>query len=317
MDPRTAQMLTAALASAARGWPVFPLRPGTKRPALHGVDACPRTGSCTDGHLGWEQRATTDRDRIRTAWSHAPYNIGIATGPAGLVVIDLDTAKPGEPPPEGWSLRGVDSGADVFAVVAEWVGEPVPADTLTVETPSGGRHLYFTAPAAIALRKTEGGRGNGLGWKIDTRAWGGYVVGPGSVTANGRYRYANTHDLAPLPGWLVDRLRPPAPLPARPVAPIQPEAGRRSRYLEAAVRAELDRVHTAPNGQRNASLYVAALALGQLVAGGALPEAEVCDRLLTAAGRHIACGAYNQRQASQTIRSGLRAGAKRPRRMAA
>ncbi|WP_174855817.1 bifunctional DNA primase/polymerase, partial [Streptomyces rishiriensis] len=29
-------LLRAALDAAARGWHVFPLRPGTKRPALHG-----------------------------------------------------------------------------------------------------------------------------------------------------------------------------------------------------------------------------------------------------------------------------------------
>lgn len=29
-------MLAAALATAARGWPIIPLRPGRKYPALHG-----------------------------------------------------------------------------------------------------------------------------------------------------------------------------------------------------------------------------------------------------------------------------------------
>ncbi len=92
LDPRPA-LLAAALDAAARGWPVIPLRPGTKRPALHGEAACPRTGPCVDGHLKWERRATTDPDRICAAWSQAPYNIGIATGPAGLVVVDLDMPK--------------------------------------------------------------------------------------------------------------------------------------------------------------------------------------------------------------------------------
>ncbi len=37
------RLLTAALAAAGKGWHVFPLRPGTKRPALHGEATCPRT----------------------------------------------------------------------------------------------------------------------------------------------------------------------------------------------------------------------------------------------------------------------------------
>lgn len=61
-----------------------PLIPGDKRPAV------------TD----WETRATTDRERITLCWTHAPYNVGIATGPSRLVVVDLDVPKcPDDTPP--------------------------------------------------------------------------------------------------------------------------------------------------------------------------------------------------------------------------
>jgi hypothetical protein len=90
----------------------------------------------------------------------------------------------------------------------------------------------------------------------------------------------------------------------------------RSRYLEAAIRAEAAKVHQAPRSQRNAALYAAGRALGQLVAGGALTEAEHECVLLTAAVRHISEGAYSEGQARQTIASGLRAGHNRPRRIA-
>ena len=50
-------LLHAALQAAERGWHVFPLRPGSKRPALHGEQSCPRTGPCSNGHRKWEQRA--------------------------------------------------------------------------------------------------------------------------------------------------------------------------------------------------------------------------------------------------------------------
>jgi hypothetical protein len=314
MDPHT----TAALAAVERGWHVFPLRPGTKKPALHGAEHCPRTGPCAEAHRGWEARSTTDPDRIRTTWAHGPFNVGLCTGPSGLVVLDLDTLKPGESEeciPERWRAAGARCGEDVLAIVAEQVGQPVPGDTLTVRTPSGGLHLYFAAPAGVRLRKTEGERGNGLGWKVDTRAWGSYVVAPGSTVDGSAYEFLCDTEPAPLPGWLVDWLTPSEPPPA-PVTPIRPATGRRPRYLEAAIRAEAARVHRAAKGGRNAALYAAAVALGQLVAGNALSEEEHRAVLLTAAGRHIACGAYSEHQARQTIRSGLRAGRNRPRRIA-
>jgi len=86
-------LLAAAMAHASRGWHVFPLRPGSKQPALHGEDHCPRTGPCRHGHQGWEQRATTDPARIRACWVRGAWNVAIACGRSGLVVIDLDTRR--------------------------------------------------------------------------------------------------------------------------------------------------------------------------------------------------------------------------------
>ncbi|MFC4943237.1 hypothetical protein [Pseudonocardia sp. GCM10023141] len=114
-----------------------------------------------------------------------------------------------------------------------------------------------------------------------------------------------------LPAWMVQRLRP-APLPAPP-PPIRTGTGRAARYIDAAIAAETSRVHNAPGGQRNFTLYCAANALGQLVEGRALPEDRARAALLDAAARHIATGAYSRRQAEQTITSGLKAGAKRRR----
>jgi hypothetical protein len=307
-------LLPAALDAASRGWPVFPLRPGGKVPALHGRSDCPRTGACAGGHAGWEQRATTDPDRIHAAWSRAPFNIGLATGPAGLVVVDLDTAKDEQPPPP-WNLPGVRDGQDVLAVLAEHHGAPVPLDTFTVATPSGGIHLYYHAPADAELRNTSGDTSNGLGWRIDTRAHGGYVVAPGSLVDGHAYAVVVDDEPAALPGWLLEELRP-APLPTPPARPVEVGTGRRSRYLNAAIRMECDRVHRAGKGQRNAALFAAAVALGQLVAGDALTAEEHAQVLLTAAGGHIAVGAYSERQARATIASGLDKGRTRPREVA-
>ncbi|MPY99443.1 MAG: DNA primase [Actinophytocola sp.] len=311
----TADLRTAALAAAERGWRVFPLLPGRKQPAVHGANSCLGTGPCATGHKGWEQRATTDPERITRAWSHKPYNIGIATGPSGLLVVDLDTAQPDEQPPDEWRQAGVRDGHDVYAAAATNEAgfyADLVWDTHTVVTPSGGTHLYYAAPTDVRLRSTAG---TALGWKVDTRGPGGYVVAAGSVIDGRRYETTADRDPRPLPAWLVEKLKPG--LPPAPAQPIAPTTGTHGSYLDAAVRAEVSRVHTAPEGQRNYSLYCAAVALGQLVAGGAPSEHDVRGELARAAGRHVAVGAYSEAQAHKTITSGLRAGAKRPRQVAA
>jgi hypothetical protein len=309
-DATTHPFLTAALTAAHHGWPVFPLRAGTKRPALHGYDRCPRTGACTAGHVGWEQRATTDPDRIRAAWSAGPFNIGLATGPAGLLVIDLDVPKAGEDPaPAPWNRPDVTCGEDVFLLLCDQSGQVPPLDTYTVATASGGAHLYYRAPEGVALRNSAG---TALGWKIDTRAFGGYVVAPGSVVDGRPYTTVLDLDPMPLPGWLVDRLKaPPVTLPAVPV-----RVRNRSAFVDAAVRDTVAQVK-ATKANRNAALWGAASSLGQLVAGGQLTEQEHAEALMDAASRHISVGAYSTRQAEQTIASGLRHGMNRPRTVAA
>lgn len=150
--------LRAALVAAGRGWSVFPLVPGEKTPAVR----------------GWEQRATTDRRQIYRWWAGgAGFNVGIACGPSGLVVVDLDDRGEDEPPEAFVGARG---GQDVFATLATAADAPVPIDTYTVATPSGG-HLYFRAPGEHVLRDSAGA----LGWRVDTRATGGYVVGAGTA----------------------------------------------------------------------------------------------------------------------------------------
>lgn len=304
-------MIQAALTAAGRGWHVFPLRPGSKRPAFPGHDErhCDRLDPrCRNGHAGWEPRATTDPGRIRRAWSTSPFNVGIACGPSRLVVVGLDTPKPGDTPPREWDRPGIRTGADVLAALCDEAGQMYPADTYTVSTPSGGTHLYFTGPTGAALRNTAGA----LGWLVDTRAAGGYVVGAASAV-NGR-AYAVTLDIAPapLPGWLVDRLRP-AQLPAQRHVAVSLPTGRAGAYLRAAVDDELARVTASPPRGHNTALYRAAVALGQLVAGGALAESDV-TAWLTAAAEQVG---QKPGETARTIASGMRAGANRPRGIAA
>jgi Bifunctional DNA primase/polymerase, N-terminal len=196
----------------------------------------------------------------------------------------------------------------VFAELAARAGQPVPV-TFTVATPSGGRHLYFTAPTGHRLRNTAGR----LGWRIDTRAHGGYVVSPGSSTPTGTYAITEDRPLTPLPAWLTQALavRPPAAVSA----PAQTAVARQDRYLRAALDQEITSVRNAPSGAHNKTLFDAALTLGRLVAGGALPEATVRAALLDAFGVHITNPACDctQTQARRTISSGLGYSAQRPR----
>ena len=48
-------------------------------------------------------------------------------------------------------------GSDVLATLCERHGQPWPGVTFTVATPSGGTHLYYTAPDGAGLRNTAGG----------------------------------------------------------------------------------------------------------------------------------------------------------------
>lgn len=287
------QLLDWAVYLAGNGWKIFPLIPRTKRPAI-------RT---------WEQRATSDIDRIRRCWSHGTYNIGLATGASGLLVVDLDTPDPDEAAPDGWSRDGIASGADVLAHLAASAGTAVP-ETYTVTTPSGGTHLYFQQPHDLQLRNTAGT----LGWLVDTRGHGGYVVAPGSITSTGGYELYDDHDPEPLPGWIAQGLAPKPPTAIS--APREIASARHAAYVAAALRGEAERITTAPTGRHNTTLFVAAAALGQLVGGGHLDHGEATRVLQQAAAGHVrsTCGC-TLREVDQTIRSGLRTGATHPRQL--
>ena len=118
----TSRIVNFAVNAARRGWPVFPLKPGTKRPRAQMTN--------------WEARATVDVDQIRRWWTRRPDdNVAIATGPAGLVVVDIDMATTADEPrpPECPYAR---NGLDVYnALAGEHGGH---TRTWTVGTASGG-----------------------------------------------------------------------------------------------------------------------------------------------------------------------------------
>jgi hypothetical protein len=259
---------------------VFPLKPGRKRPR--------------PGLTAWEAKATTDAERIVRWWgAHPSDNVAIATGPAALAVVDLDVARPGEPQPAEWPTAA--GGADVLGALAAEHGEPVPT-TWTVATPSGGRHLYYRAPKAGGPWRNTAGR---IGWHIDTRAEGGYVVAAGSVVDGKPYVVVDDATPAELPLWIARLLRPPASLP--PTAP-PPTQGRRGGYAAAALRGELQRVLDARPGQRNAALNRAAWNLARHIATGLL-DRPVVEAALWEAG--LAVGGQTSAGVRATVRSAI------------
>lgn len=165
--------LDAALAWARRGFRVFPLVEGGKRP-LPSMD-------------DWPSRATRDEGAIFDWWfdpitgGSRGYNIGVDT--TGRTVVDLDNK-------DGRNGQGH----------YEELGGRF--DTLTVRTPTGGFHLYYD-PAGVDYANSADRIGRG----IDTRGYHGYVVAPGSETAQGRYDVLLDAPIAPLPEFVAGRLK--------------------------------------------------------------------------------------------------------------
>lgn len=286
----------AAANYAARGWAVFPLHTIRAGRCSCRHEDCAHTAKHPLTRHGLRD-ATTSSEQIRSWWGCWPWaNVGIATGAAsGLIVIDIDPR----------------SGGDGSLARLQSLMGSLPA-TLTVSTGGGGRHLFYAHPG-VEVGNTAG-RLPGIAEAlpgVDLRGDGGYVVAPPSRHVSGRpYRWTSgpNVELAPAPGWL----RPPAAavFPTTPARPADSLVAGGSRYGLAALRREVADVRRAVVGERNHRLNRAAFSLGMLAAGGELDEDLVEDELLTAA---LATG-LPDREARASIRSGLAAGAREPRR---
>ena len=129
------------------------------------------------------------------------------------------------------------------------------------------------------MRSTCDVIGTGLEVKAD-RSWITLPPGPG--------RYWDPHlgldiPLAPMPGWML----PPETKRTAPVPVLKPArgSGGLTRYGEAAFDAAVRAVMAAPEGAQEKTLNTESYSLGQLVAGGEIPERLAIDGLLAAARR--------------------------------
>ncbi len=288
--------LDAALAYAARGWQVVPLNWPIMVDGQLGC-SCRRRLKCgSAGKHPWvrwkENGGSTDPTQIHEWWRWRWHsNVGILTGRdrSGLVVIDVDPDHGG-----GTTLEGLqaDNGR-------------MPA-TLAAVTGSGGRHLLFHCPPG-EIRNSAGTIGPG----VDVRGDGGLIVAAPSLHKSGsRYRWANWGTpLADVPEWILGRLEPKK-RPGHAVLPPRNTA-RGTRYAEVALERAVADLHqlVGANGVRNTSLNATAYSLGRLVGSGLISADRVGHSLLEA-GLAIGLG---QVEAEDTISSGLRAGALRPK----
>jgi hypothetical protein len=294
MTASTNRRIKAALAFAARGWPVFPLTPGAKKPLRHcpqcdrkspeyvphrGIDACPHPADTCHGF----HAASADPERIEDWGRRFPeMNLGIATGPARLVVVDLDRNKAGTPPPAEYEGMGVIDGGDVFALALERYGQTYPGETLIVGTPSHGLHLYWRLPDGVTVNKSEGD----FGWLIDVRAAGSYIVAPTSTTPEGEYRRLSAGlDPLPAPRWLLHHLEgtghmPKPPRPARPAVvrhQYRPASGGYASIGDLAAQ-----LANADVGQRHKVLCRVTTAAAYLVAAGQCTDHEMRAEIYSA-----------------------------------
>ncbi|MFW6061189.1 MAG: bifunctional DNA primase/polymerase [Planctomycetota bacterium] len=278
--------------------------------------------------LGWSFTPLAGKAPVLKGWQKRPReslgealrwagegNVGLRTGRvSGVVVVDIDP------------------GADTSEL-------ELPA-TVTVRTGrEGGRHLYYACREPVGCSN-----GRKLGPHIDFKGDGGQVVFPGSVhPETGQvYRWEAGRapweiELAELPASILARLReaPPRqapvgsqsapnratpPPPHRRPSPRENSAGEPAatvtardpqRYAQQVLRRELEHVRSAANGQRNETLNRAAFNLGTLVASGHLERAEVEATLHGAAEST----ALPPAEIAATVRSGLDAGLRHPRRI--
>jgi hypothetical protein len=253
----------AAVAYARRGWYVFPVAPRGKTPITK------------RGMLD----ASTDMDLVAAWWERRPQaNIGVACGPSGLLVVDLD----GEDAVRGWADLAARHGGHERTLVAR-TGK--------------GFHGYFR------------GEGRSSAGRIGPSA-GGYVIAPPSVHGSGAiYQWIDaTLDPVPVPDWLteaLDRGLPDSPIGERHRLP---DGVLFTPYGRSALVTIAEEMAATVEGERNSTLNALAYRCGRLSAAGQLGEQVARRDLVDAA---VAAGLDGD-EAEATFRNGFTAGLFRP-----
>lgn len=277
-------LLSAALDYAARGFPVFPCDPGTKRPLTE---------------AGFKD-ASTDAGLIRAWWAaHPDAMIGMPTGDViGAWVLDVDDPA-------------------LFEAAC-----PVALPDTRRCVTGKGYHLWFAADPASEVRNAQVRMAGGeKRWPFDdmpgaeVRGNGGYVIVPPSVHPSGR-RYAWVRDIDPAvpPAELLRIVRKQAPAVAAPARITA--TGADTPYGLSALDEECGAVRAAGNGAQEGTLNAAALRIGGLVAGGALSAATARAALVAAGSAmpsHNPRDVWTPQAVLRKVERGLADGAAHPR----
>lgn len=285
--------LDIARAYIAAGVPIFPCR------EIASEEVDPATGEIIERsekapYVSNGLKGATRSERIINILfgeRHPGATIGIPTGESfGAWVLDLD--------------RHGDKDGHVWLADMEKLHGPLP-DTARATTANGGTHIFFNHHPGVRNRAAivDG---------VDTRGEGGYIVGPGSVMADGRSYQWVDHDGAGLPefadapDWLLDMVVSKA-APVATTEYVYRPAGNEA-YVERAIELELSELASTGDGGRNHKLNEVAFALGQFVGAGAITRGEAEAEL-----EAIARQWPNFAKSRGTIKSGLSAGEKQPR----
>ena len=194
---------------------------------------------------------------------------------------------------------------------------PDLADTYAVRTGSGvGAHFYYRV---AQIPKNTNVRVRNVGG-FEIRGNGQYVIAPPSFHPSGnQYKVERDNPMICLPDlenvreWMLS-LKP------EPQKTVTVDDGSRTfkvkqtnkneaAYLAAALRGEIAKVESAPAGNRNNTLFYAALRLANYAAGGLL-DWSIVEQQLTAAA--LSCGMPLQ-EAVRTIASAWNIGKHSPR----
>ena len=286
-----------------RGWPVFPVPPGTKKSY--------KSAARSNGRR-WG--ASTDPDEVEgDFWYRWPdANVGIATGAESRIfVVETDT-------PEG---HNVDGEASLRKLEAQH--GPLP-ETLMAISPSGSKHYYFRHPGGgIWISNSVGERGGGLGPGIDVRGDGGIMIAPPSVKPGvGEYRWLNDLPIADAPAWLIERTTKQK-VAKKPKIKKAKAKVQQPRVIAPSISSKPDALQELADacaelaaeeeGSRNDALNRHAFFLGQLVGAERLDEETAREHLAEAARD---CG-LEEHEIAATIESGIEAGKLQPRELIA
>jgi hypothetical protein len=307
-----------AVAYAARGMATFPLMPREKKPygRTPGLDVASKD---IDLVAAWWAGAEPlplkpDVTNRRPVVAGQASNVALAAGEiSGFWVLDLDGPK-------------------AETALAALVGQHGPLPDTPEQITGKGRQLLFAWTPDRPVRNMSKKSRTLIGDDIDVRGDRGYIVAPPSVHPGdpdkgvppGRIyawragRSPFEMDFAAAPCWLLDLVEyKPEPVYVALAGPLKPRVreGRASPYGEKSIDNACAALRQARPGTRNDSLWIKAIGIGQLIAGGEIYDVAYAVEALRTAGRDMCSysGAKWTDREESTLSRGVETGKAAPK----